>query len=61
VYKYLPMLATPAVLERLRAEWTELQMGDWSAAEQRVFRPAFIKAYLARMTAVRPSDKDTHT
>ncbi len=61
LYEYVPMLASPAVLDRLRAQWNELQMGDWSVAEQRIFRPAFIKAYLARMTAVRPSDKDTHT
>lgn len=60
VYEYVPVLASPAVLDRLRAQWKELQMGDWSAAEQRIFRPAFIKAYLARMTAVRPSNKDTH-
>lgn len=51
VYEYLPLLASPAVLERLRAEWNTLKRGDWSAAEQRIFRPAFIKAYLARMTA----------
>lgn len=51
VYAYVPMLASPMVLDRLRVEWTELKRGDWSAAEQRVFRPAFIKAYLARMTA----------
>ena len=59
VYKYLPVLAAPAVLERLKAKLYEMKAGDWSVAEQRVFRPTFIKAYLARMTAVRPSSDDT--
>lgn len=59
VYKYLPMLSAPAVLERLKAKLYEMKSGDWSVAEQRIFRPAFIKAYLARMTAVRPSSEDT--
>jgi predicted component of type VI protein secretion system len=55
IYQYAPILASPDVLDRLRREWRELQRGDWSAAEQRIFRPAFIKAYLARMTAVQSS------
>ncbi len=59
VYEYLPMLASPAVVERLQLTWNDLKRGDWSAAEQRIFRPAFIKAYLARMTAVKPSEEDT--
>jgi len=59
VYEYLPMLASPAVVERLQLTWNDLKRGDWSAAEQRIFRPAFIKAYLARMTAVEPSEEDT--
>lgn len=58
VYEYLPMLASPAVVERLQLTWNDLKKGDWSAAEQRIFRPAFIKAYLARMTAVDPSGDD---
>lgn len=60
LYDLLPMLASPAIVERLRTTWNELQAGDWSVAEQRIFRPAFIKAYLARMTAVRNPDKNTH-
>jgi predicted component of type VI protein secretion system len=59
VYEYLPMLASPAVVERLQLAWNDLKRGDWSAAEQRIFRPAFIKAYLARMTAVEPPEEDT--
>lgn len=50
VYEYVPLLASPVALERLRMEWNDLKGGDWSTAEQRVFRPAFIKAYLARMS-----------
>jgi type VI secretion system protein ImpI len=59
VYEYLPVLASPAVVERLQLKWNDLKRGDWSAAEQRIFRPAFIKAYLARMTAVDPSEEDS--
>ena len=58
VYEYLPVLSSPASLDRLRAQWNELRMGNLSAAHQRIFRPAFEKAYLARMTAVRPSGRD---
>lgn len=58
VYEYLPLLASPAVLDRVRAEWHNLRRRDWSVAEQRIFRPAFIKAYLSRMTAAdTPGDK----
>lgn len=59
VYEYLPVLASPAVVERLQLKWNDLKQGDWSAAEQRIFRPAFIKAYLARMTAADSPGKDT--
>jgi len=60
LFELLPWLASPVVVERLRTTWNELQAGDWSVAEQRIFRPAFIKAYLARMTAVRNTDQDTY-
>ena len=60
LFEYLPWLASPVVVERLRTTWKELQAGDWSVAEQRIFRPAFIKAYLARMTAVRNADQDAY-
>lgn len=59
MYEYLPILASPAVLERLRAEWHNLEQGEWSVAEQRIFRPAFIKAYLARMTAADPPSEES--
>lgn len=59
LFELLPWLASPVVVERLQAQWNELQAGDRSVAEQRIFRPAFIKAYLARMTAVRSAEQDT--
>lgn len=58
VFDYLPMLASPLVVDRVERRIGELRRGDWSAAEQRIFRPAFIKAYLARMTATPSSDKE---
>ena len=56
LFEYVPMLASPAVLERLRTKWQELHQGDSAVAEQRIFRPAFTKAYLARMTAPRTAN-----
>ncbi len=55
--EYLPVFCGSAALDRLRAAWDELQQGDGTVAEERVFRPAFTKAYLARMTAP-PSSAD---
>ncbi len=49
MYK-VPQLRSPVVLERVKEIHRELGGEDWSVAERRVFRPAFIKAYLARMT-----------
>lgn len=46
----LPQLRGAAVVERLKETHRELSGEDWSVAERRAFRPAFIKAYLARMT-----------
>jgi hypothetical protein len=45
----LPVLAEPVVLMRVRDECQALQREDWAAAEQRIFRPAFTKAYLEQM------------
>jgi hypothetical protein len=59
LFEWFPGLARSAVIERLRATWNELHASDWSVAEQRIFRPAFIKAYLARMTAIRRADEET--
>ncbi len=49
MYK-VPQFRSSAVLERLKEAHRELGGEDWSVAERRAFRPAFIKAYLARMT-----------
>jgi len=53
---YLPALGTGAVLERVQEAWEEIRRADAATVERRVFRPAFTKAYLARMTAP-PSDE----
>lgn len=60
LFELLPWLASPMVLDRLRAKWRELRSGGGAVAERRVFRPAFVKAYLARMTAVRTPDENAH-
>ncbi len=57
VFEYVPMLASPAVLERIRVELGDLY-GDWSSAEQRIFRPAFTKAYLSSMAESRSDDQE---
>ena len=49
MYK-MAQFRSPVVLEKLKEIHHELGGEDWSVAERRVFRPAFIKAYLARMT-----------
>jgi len=51
VFEALPALVEPVVLVRLRDECRALLREDWSVVEQRVFRPAFTKAYLEQMTA----------
>lgn len=50
VFNKLPMVQQAAVLERLKEIHRDLGSEDWAAAERRAFRPAFIKAYLARMS-----------
>lgn len=45
-----PMVRFRAI-RRLQEKVTELRREDWTATERRVFRPAFIKAYLSRMTS----------
>lgn len=46
----LPLFREAAALAKLAETHGELGAEDWSVAERRAFRPAFIKAYLARMT-----------
>jgi len=43
-------LAKAETLKRLKQHLHELRNEDWSSGERRIYRPAFIKAYLARMT-----------
>ncbi len=52
LYRWIPPLAAPPTLKRLTQQHAELRSGAWSVAEHRIFRPAFIKSYLARMTAI---------
>lgn len=51
LYKLLPSKAKGEILEEIEAKAQELRAGDWSALEGRIYRPAFAKAYLARMTS----------
>jgi type VI secretion system protein ImpI len=51
LFRYAPPLASGAVLRRLKATCEELRGEEWSVAERKIFRPAFVKAYLARMAA----------
>lgn len=53
LYRLVSVLARAEALDRLRDQLRDLRTEDWAAAEQRSYRPAFIKAYLARMTAAR--------
>jgi len=53
LYRLVRPLAKAEALKRLRNQLIELRSEDWSAAERRTYRPAFIKAYLARMTSAR--------
>ena len=50
-------IAKAKALTRMRDQLQELRGEDWSAAERRTYRPAFIKAYLARMTSRRHGDE----
>lgn len=52
IFKLLPSRAKAEVVEVLEDRVEEMRRDDWSVVEQRTYRPAFIKAYLARMTSV---------
>jgi predicted component of type VI protein secretion system len=57
--KALPFLASSEIVKALQRIVVELRADDWSVAERRVFRPAFIKAYLSTLSSlVRPKLKD---
>lgn len=58
VFGYIPILAQSAILRRVREVCDDLLQEDWSVAEQRIFRPAFRKAYLARMDSPHTSNEN---
>jgi hypothetical protein len=47
----LPVLLEMRLLGRIRVKLDQLGSDDWTVSERRIYRPAFIKAYLARMTS----------
>lgn len=49
-WRRLPLLREAAALKHLRQAYRDLDQEDMAVAERSRFRPAFIKAYLARMT-----------
>lgn len=53
LFKLMPAKAKAEVLEQLEERARDIRAEDWSVTERRVYRPAFVKAYLARMTSVR--------
>ena len=52
--RLLPFYRRAKVGEQAVQKWRELREGDWAVAERRVFRPAFIRAYLPR---AEPTDR----
>ena len=59
-WQRLPLLRDIAALKRLRRSHHDLAQEDEAVAERGRFRPAFIKAYLARMTRrIRTPDSDS--
>ncbi|HET6568052.1 MAG TPA: type VI secretion system-associated FHA domain protein, partial [Rhodothermales bacterium] len=49
VYRWFAPLRKARVFDLLVARRRELQGEDWSVSERRIFRPAFIRSYLARV------------
>jgi predicted component of type VI protein secretion system len=58
LFRVLPILGKLRVLRRLAQACRELRSEDWAAAERRVFRPAFVRAYLAGMTSLAKNDPE---
>ncbi len=58
LFEHVPILTSARVLDRVQEECRDLLEDDWSVAEQRVFRPAFAKAYLSHITSPHTQDKD---
>lgn len=53
LFKLMPAKAKAEILEQLEERARDIRAEDWSVTERRIYRPAFVKAYLARMTSVR--------
>ncbi len=51
MYKLSPNLARMVASWGLQDKFKELRAEDWSITERRAYRPAFIRAYLSRMSA----------
>jgi predicted component of type VI protein secretion system len=60
IYQLLPLLARLKVVKQLQQRCEELRAEDWSVAERRIYRPTFIKAYLARMTSHQHDSSESH-
>ena len=60
LYRLIPLFAHAEVVRQLQQTARELRGEDWAAAERRVFRPAFVSAYLARASAARHSGDNTN-
>jgi hypothetical protein len=57
VFKYLPFLAAFKAWAIMLEKHAELEQEDVSVLERRTYRPAFIKSYLERMTAVKEGNQ----
>jgi hypothetical protein len=55
--RLVPSLVQAEAFRRLSDKLKELRAEDWTSGERRTYRPAFIKAYLARMTSRRPAGR----
>ncbi|MDZ4701991.1 MAG: FHA domain-containing protein [Rhodothermales bacterium] len=51
LYRTFPKLARLVASWQLEEKFRELRGEDWSVTERRAYRPSFIRAYLARMSA----------
>ena len=51
LYKVFPNMARMAASWGLQEKFKDLRAEDWSVTERRAYRPSFIRAYLARMSA----------
>ena len=50
LFKIFPMLGSKKVLDGLKAKIDQMKESDWGVTEQRVYRPVFIRAYMAAIS-----------